>query len=85
MSLRTEWAKPALKALSRLDQPTRLRLLSAIDELSATGRGDVRRLEGSPREAYRLRVGGWRVLFSYLDDNTIFILRVGSRGDVYKR
>ena len=85
MSHQIDWAKQALNTLSRLDPPTRTRIISAVDDLATTGRGDIRRLEGSPQDAYRLRVGGWRVIFAYLDDTTIFILRVGSRGDIYKR
>ena len=85
MSRQIDWAKQALNTLSRLDPPTRTRIISAVDDLATTGRGDIRRLEGNPQEAYRLRVDGWRVIFAYPDDTAVFILRVGSRGDIYKR
>lgn len=85
MSRRIEWAKEALKALSRLDRPTKDRIAAAVDDLSEGKAGDVRRLEGIREEVFRLRVGGWRVIFSYLDDSTILILRIRPRGDVYKR
>lgn len=58
MTARVEWAKGAPKALSRLDRPTEDRILAAIDDLAERNRGDVRRLEGSKEEAFRLRVGG---------------------------
>ena len=83
MSRQVEWAKRALKKISLVDQNTRTKILSAIDDLAENNRGDTRRLKGIPR-AHRLRVGGWRVIFSYLSDGTILIQRVGSRGDVYK-
>ena len=85
MNRQVEWAKQALKAFSRLDKPTQKRILVAVDELAGTSRGDVRRFEGSRERSYRLRVGGWRVLFSYLDDGTLLIQRVRPRGDAYKR
>ena len=85
MSRRVEWAKRALKALSRLDRPTQKRIIAAIDELAETSRGDIRRFEGRKERSYRLRVGGWRVLFSYLDDGTLLIQRIRPRGDAYKR
>lgn len=85
MSLRVQWAKRARKALLRLDRPTQARILAAIDELVRGHPADVRRLEGGKAEAFRLRVGGWRVVFSYLDDGTLIVLRIRPRGDVYKR
>jgi len=85
VSRRVEWAKRALKRVSRLDRPTQKRILGAIDDLAEKSRGDIRSFEGGSEEDYRLRVGGWRVLFSYLDDGSILIQRIGSRGDVYKR
>ena len=85
MSRQIEWAKRAQKKLLRLDRPTQKRILGAIDLLVDEGRGDVRSFEGSEENAHRLRVGDWRVLFSYLDDGTLLIHKIGSRGDIYKR
>ena len=44
---------------------------------------DVARLQGRP--GFRLRTGGWRVIFER-DERTyeINVLRIGPRGDVYK-
>lgn len=47
-------------------------------------RGDVRRLKGTADEAFRLRVGGWRVIFSYEGDASVLVHRVRPRGDAYK-
>jgi mRNA interferase RelE/StbE len=85
VSRRVEWAKQALKALSRLDRPTQERILAAIDDLAQLSKGDVRRLEGGTEEAFRLRVGGWRIIFSYPDDTTAIVHRVRPRGDAHKR
>lgn len=85
MSGQVEWAKEALKTLSRLDQPTQKRIIAAVDDLAENHRGDVRRLEGTKEEAFRLRVGGWRVIFTYEADLQILVHRIRPRGDVYKR
>jgi mRNA-degrading endonuclease RelE of RelBE toxin-antitoxin system len=76
VSRQVEWAKRARKKLLRLDRPAQKRILGAIDLLVEEGRGDVRSFEGGDEYEYRLRVGDWRVLFSYL---------IGPRGDIYKR
>lgn len=83
MSQRAEWTKRALKETARLDATTRQRILTAIRALCEENRGDVRRLQGED-EVYRLRVGDWRILFSYQDDQTVLVLRVRPRGDAYK-
>ena len=85
MSRRVEWSKQALKAVSRLDRPTQNRILAAVEDLAEKNQGDVRRLEGAKEETFRLRVGGWRVVFAYLGDASILVLRIRPRGDVYKR
>jgi len=83
VSQRAEWTKRALKETARLDATTRQRILTAIRALCEENRGDVRRLQGED-EVYRLRVGDWRILFSYQDDQTVLVLRVRPRGDAYK-
>ncbi len=47
--------------------------------------GDIRTIVGqnSP-QMYRLRVSKYRVVFYYLDKESVYILKVDSRGDVYK-
>ncbi len=85
MSRQIQWAKRALKTISRLDRPTRDRITAGIKTLAESNEGDVRRLREASGDTYRLRVGTWRVLFAYLDDSIILVLEVGPRGDVYKK
>lgn len=85
MSRRVEWSKQTLKAVSRLDPPTQNRILAAVEDLAQKNQGDIRRLEGAKEEIFRMRVGGWRVVFAYLGDTNILVLRIRPRGDVYKR
>jgi len=74
----------AEKQLARMSNPDRGRILAAIAALQDGPEGqDIRPMTG--RADYRLRVGKWRVLMDMDEENrTIFINRVGPRGDVYK-
>jgi mRNA interferase RelE/StbE len=72
-----------LKSLTRNE---RLRIADKIDQLAVNPDDlelDVKPLEGS--ELFRLRVGGWRVIFARFDTlKVIAIEKIGARGDVYK-
>ena len=74
------YARAAVKVISGLDRPTKRRIKKAVEELP---KGDVKPLSGS-KGLYRLRVGDWRVVFSYPADNAILIEKIAPRGDVYK-
>ena len=63
-----------------MDRPTKQRIKQAIEGLP---QGDVKRLKGSAG-LYRLRVGGWRIVFSYPAKDTLLIEKIAPRGDVYK-
>jgi mRNA interferase RelE/StbE len=85
VSLRVEWTKRALRELARLDRATQDRIIAAVDELAGSQRGEVRRIKGTSEEVFRLRVGDWRVIFTYESEATVLVLRVRPRGDAYKR
>lgn len=74
------YSKKAVKVINRMDTPTKQRIRKAIEQLPD---GDIKLLQGQV-SIYRLRVGNWRVLFSYADSNTIQIEKIGPRGQVYK-
>ena len=71
-------ARAAAKTIKRLPRNQAERTMKAIGRLPA---GDVKRLQGRPD--FRLRVGGWRVIFE-MDAETITVTDVGSRGDIYR-
>lgn len=75
-----EYAKAAIKAINGMDRPTKQRIRNAVERLPE---GDVKPLSGSVR-LYRLRVGDWRIVFSYPDENTVLIEKIAPRGEVYK-
>ncbi len=76
-----EFSKRALKTMAKLDSKTRQRVVDAISKLPD---GDIVPLEGAV-DSYRLRVGGWRIVYTMLSANTIVIDKVAPRGDVYKK
>lgn len=80
------WTRRAVADLRGLENNVRQRIRDAVNRYADTGLGDVRRLRGYDRE-WRLRVGQWRVRFTY-DDNsesiTILILRVLHRREAYR-
>lgn len=75
-----QYSKRAVKVIDRMDKPTKQRMRKAIEGLP---HGDIVPLEGSDGN-YRLRVGDWRVIFSYIDDSSILISKIAPRGEVYK-
>lgn len=74
------YSKKAVKTLNNMDAQTQARMVFAMNKLPA---GDVKLLTNRI-STYRLRVGGWRVLFSYADSNTVLIEKIAPRGQVYK-
>lgn len=63
-----------------MDRPTKQRIKTAIEKLPD---GDVKALQGY-KGSYRLRVGNWRILFSYPEHDMILIEKIGPRGEIYK-
>lgn len=74
------YSKKAVKAINSMDATTKARIRSGIMGIPA---GDIKPLKGSPG-SYRLRVGDWRILYSYQDADTILIEKIAPRGGVYK-
>jgi mRNA interferase RelE/StbE len=71
-------SKTAIKALEAMSKDEARRIRAALSRLPG---GDVKKLKGQTA-AYRLRVGGLRVLFDMSDD--IRITAILPRGDAYK-
>ena len=84
--LSLQYKKPALKALRKMPATTARRIREEL-RLIAAGpvdyRGDWKPLQGS--SFWRLRVGGWRAICEIRDQELVLlVLKIGSRGDVYK-
>jgi mRNA interferase RelE/StbE len=86
--MKIEISHAAAKSLDRLDAALRRRLIAAIGRLVDDPRSpaiDAQPLHGQPG-VWRLRVGGWRVLYRINDQaGVVTVVVIRSRGDVYKR
>ena len=63
---------------------------AAINELLAGDhpeKVDVKRIKGKRGEYYRIKLGGYRVIYTVINGTIVVIstLLAGSRGDVYKK
>ncbi len=75
----------AAKRVSGLPKSERERIRRAINNLEEGpyNNANIKRLNGRPE--WRLRVGGWRVLFLVENETiTITVVSVEPRGDAYK-
>ena len=74
------YSRASVKVINSMDKSTKQRIKAGIEKIP---KGDIKPLKGSSG-TYRLRVGDWRILFSYPEDDIILIEKIGPRGDVYK-
>jgi mRNA-degrading endonuclease RelE of RelBE toxin-antitoxin system len=72
----------ALRDFDALDRLIQARVTAALERLASTGHGDVKKLQGRPRDL-RLRVGKWRVFFDLDTPGTILVTGIDNRGQAY--
>ena len=70
--------------LKGLDRAIRLRIAAALQRLVLTNAGNIKKLQGIDPPEYRLRVGDYRVRFSYPDAGTVRVNRVQNRKEAYR-
>ena len=75
------YSKQAVKTISKMDGQAKQRIKQAIEALPS---GDTKQIRGRNIITYRLRVGDWRVLYSFVDSDTIAVEKIAPRGQVYK-
>jgi len=76
------YAKRAIKVLEKLDRATKQRIKQGVDGIP---KGDIKRLYGqSGTNMYRLRVGDWRIVFTYPAEGDVLIEKIAPRGEAYK-
>ncbi|WP_341326405.1 type II toxin-antitoxin system RelE/ParE family toxin [Methylotuvimicrobium sp. KM2] len=79
------YRKDAAKGLSKLPVKIRDKFVVSFGRIAVGQEAglDIKKLEG--RDGLRLRVGGYRALYRQLDDVLVIdVIKIGSRGDVYK-
>lgn len=76
--------KSAQRVLARISQPHQDRILRAIESLRSHPRPQgAKKLSG--RDAWRIRVGDYRVIYEINDDESIvLIVTLGHRREVYR-
>ena len=82
--LQVEWVKQAAKELDKIDFLIAQRIVSKVNWLSKNFSFQTPEpLHGSLKGTYKLRVGDYRIIYK-LKDDTIVILSVGHRNEIYK-
>jgi len=79
-----EYKASAVSDLDRLDRAVALRILNKIEKSLAEQGADGEPLSGEFRGLLRLRAGDSRVIYARTT-NGYLVLRIGHRGDVYRR
>ena len=79
-----QWSDEARADLRAMDQNTALHLLKSFARFLKTGTGDVRQLHGFDPPLHRLRIGDVRLIFRKRGQDTVEVVRVRNRKDVYR-
>ena len=79
---RIVWTEAARADVRALDKPNAMRVLSALHRFAESGVGDVKALQG--REELWLRIGDYRLFFTYSAFEVIEVLRVVHRREAYR-
>lgn len=84
MMFELEWKKGAIIQLNNLEKSISNRILKKVETLRENPLSkNIKRLKGE--EAFRLRVGDYRVIFEVdFKNKLISILRLGHRRNIYK-
>lgn len=85
MSYDAEWAKPALKALDKLDANTRAQLLQAVDALIGNKPLNIKKLK-TRKDEWRIAVNEWRIILEKIKEKQVYrVLEITNRKDAYRR
>jgi mRNA interferase RelE/StbE len=77
--MRKTYGKKAVRDIQRLNNPIKGRIKKGIENLP---KGDVKKLQQYDN-LYRLRIGDWRIIFSYVNSETILVEEIEPRGGAY--
>jgi mRNA interferase RelE/StbE len=70
----------AVKRINGMMDSDKTRIKQAILEIP---NGNIKPLQGV-KGSFRLRVGKWRIIFSWINDRQVFIEKIDTRGQAYK-
>ena len=85
MLYKVEIERNAAKVLEKINDPDYRYIKASILNLAENPRPlGYRKLKG--RDAYRIRVGIYRIIYEIIDDKLIVnVITIGNRKDIYKR
>lgn len=79
--MKISYSKTFEKKFAKFDRKLQEKIFNAIQDIP---NGDIKKLSGNNMPPiFRLRVSKYRILF-YMNTTEIKILKIDSRGDVYK-
>jgi mRNA interferase RelE/StbE len=84
MGKKIAYSKQAIKTLAKIPVNESARIRSKLRQYAddpASQANNIKKLQG--RDAYRLRIGDWRVIFDE-HEVVIEVIRIGARGSVYE-
>ena len=84
MAKRALWTAEARADVRSIDRETAMRLLKSLSRYLTTESGDVKQLKGFDPPLQRLRIGDWRLVFRTVDQESIEVVRVQNRREVYR-
>ncbi len=83
-----KYSRDSLKFLAKMEKKIVQRIREAIQKLTLTPpQGDIKTMQGYNDGRLRLRVGKYRIVYRYDNENSkvyIFVIDIDSRGDIYK-
>ena len=83
---RVEFTTAAAREVRKLDVPVRRRILDGISALAQEPRPARARKLAGQADAWRIRVGDYRVLYEVFDETVLVtVFRVAHRSKVYDR
>lgn len=84
MTYATLIERSARRSLSKITQPHQDRIIEAINTLRSNPRPvEVQKLSG--REAWRIRVGDYRVIYEINDEaSRVLVVTLGHRREIYR-
>ena len=79
-----KWKKSAVKSAKSFSRPKREKIIKAIEELRENPHKG-KPLSGGLKGLRRIRMSSFRIIYLIEEEKvTVLIVKVGSRGDVYK-
>jgi mRNA interferase RelE/StbE len=79
-----EYTKAAERFIRKLDSATQRRVLAKLESLAVAPRG-MGAVKLSGQDAYRVRVGDYRIIYAVFDDRmVVLVVDIGNRKDVYR-